>query len=127
MKIKHLSLLICILALAGTPGCGGVNEDGQAQSDSNVEKHTVSYKMKLNGCDTGKHTFEADTKEEAIKKLCEALLDGDLNNHCAESMREKHFFDRNCDGVGISWARSCGADLICLMWPVSSRARYICS
>lgn len=50
-----------------------------------------SYEFDVNGCSTGKHTFNSRDA------YCKALADEALNNGCAYSLR-KQTFEANCPG-----------------------------
>jgi HEAT repeat protein len=67
--------------------------------DPSTQQFKESYRLNLNGCDTGKHDFGSDASADDVKKqLCQALQDDDLNASCAEPLR-KEFFDKKCGGM----------------------------
>ncbi len=61
---------------------------GCGSSETKSESYT--YQFDLNGCETGQHQFSA------LKQMCEALKDDELNKFCALSLRENHYNSNNC-------------------------------
>ena len=68
-----------------------VVSSGAATSTVQSSK-SLSYEYEVNGCSTGKQTFDS---EEA---LCEALKSESLNNGCAQDLRELEFQAKQCPG-----------------------------
>lgn len=96
------SLFALSLTACSGSGGGGGNNGGTDPNQQNVEKNEskVSYRFDTNGCDTGKHDFATGRIEDTKKQLCEALQDDQLNNSCAEPLRQD-FFNKKCSGY--SW------------------------
>ncbi len=87
-KTKLLALLTMITMAVG---CG--------DSDEELNNYTDSYSLSYNGCSTGTHTFKAITQTELNYKVCTALLDDELNNHCAWQMRLEKAYSYCDDSV----------------------------
>ena len=71
---------------------GGGNSGGQPG-----QQFTESYRLSLNGCDTGNQVFTGSTQDEARRRMCEGLQNDKLNYSCAESLRFDRFYKRCYD------------------------------
>ena len=73
-----------LLLLVVLTGCGvDLIED---------ESEQYSYELSQNGCSTGFHAFNSK------QALCDALKRQDLNQFCAESLREDMYHNQSCSG-----------------------------
>lgn len=81
---------VMALLLTSLVSCGG---------SSNSYKD--SYDFTVNGCSTGKQSFSASSQEALLDKVCEALVDEELNNGCAASLRAQKF-NAQCSEVELS-------------------------
>lgn len=91
LSIFALSLAACSEDSGGRKGSSGSNQN---VGTSDIKD---SYQFVMNGCDTGKHDFASASMEETKKQLCVALQDDQLNNSCAEPLRQD-YFTKKCSG-----------------------------
>lgn len=75
--------LLCLFLVSLSLVACAKEEDEKSSKDV-----TLEYELSSNGCSTGKHVFTGKTHSEAQLKVCNALKDGELNKHCAASLRE---------------------------------------
>lgn len=101
------NFLMSFLILGLLASCGGDKKSSSTSGGPGNDKNTdtleaqqfkEAYQFSLNGCDTGKHNFSSNSRDDVKKKLCDALQDDKLNNSCAEPLR-KDFFNKKCSSL----------------------------
>lgn len=91
---------VAILSLTlGACSKGGGGDKNNSLGEG--AQHKQTYRFILNGCDTGKHDFSSASATEAQKQMCEALQNDQLNNSCAEPLRQE-FFNKKCSSYAWS-------------------------
>jgi hypothetical protein len=74
---------LTLLAFLAAPSCGPA--PFKPAKRVTIKPSSYSYEFNGQGCKTGKHSFR--TEDE----YCRALMDDELNNHCARSQRENTY------------------------------------
>ncbi|MGZ3775184.1 MAG: HEAT repeat domain-containing protein [Pseudobdellovibrionaceae bacterium] len=100
MKTKlviALGFSLTLTACSNGGSGGGDTKTGGLTNQGTSEQHKENYDLTLNGCNTGKHDFSSTSADEVKKQLCDALQDDQLNNSCAEPLRQD-FFNKKCSG-----------------------------
>lgn len=90
--MKKLAVTAVMGWFALCTGCGEVEVFGQkiVDFDNETKNEEYTYKYSINGCSTGRHTFDSK------KKYCKALLNHKKNNFCAAETRRRTY-ERRCD------------------------------
>jgi len=89
---------IAFFIFAGLTLTGCADDSTKSGGGNSDKKFTESYDFTVNGCPTKKHQFSGDSEEAVKKQYCEALQDHELNNSCAEGLRQD-LFEKKCTGL----------------------------
>ena len=85
MKFITKVILYSLLSL-GLISCDHRDENWDKQGNES-QVFTDQYEFKVGQCTTGLQKFTAHSLNALRFKLCVALLDEELNNYCASSLR----------------------------------------
>lgn len=103
MKTRLSFAFIALVFLGACSNGGGGHSNTNAPlpntnpngPTTTISTEQLSYELSLNGCSTGKHTFNSK------KEYCDALLTDALNNNCARELRIENY-NRNCSGIQVT-------------------------
>lgn len=56
----------------------------------------TSYEAKQMGCETGRHTFEAQENQQLLNDICASLANNSANKNCAADQRHLIFYNLKC-------------------------------
>lgn len=88
-----LIVLSCYLATS----CSSKSDDKKSPATTQTE-YLSSYEV-VDGCSSGHHILKANSEAEIESAFCNALMDEDLNKHCAAGIRADLFRNVSCKGV----------------------------
>lgn len=95
--MRALPFILKASAFAGLAFAFAACQPGDVSKTTKTE--SLSYSFSVNGCETGKKTFSD------LNSYCQALVDEQANNYCAQNMRYEMYKQR-CDGVSSNQNKS---------------------
>ena len=90
--MKKLVLIIFLASCGRAPGFMTQREEAALLNVDPAQAENYSYEFSTTKCSTGVHSFDT------FANACEALKNHELNNSCAEDLREELFVSELCPG-----------------------------